>query len=89
MLSKYAQLVLFPIHPNTLTNYRKAFSPSGAKSDPRDADLALDMLVWHRDKLRRLEPDTVETRTLQFLTEERRRLVNQQTSETQRLISWL
>ena len=29
------------------------------------------------------------TRKLQFLTEERRRLVNQQTAETQRLINWL
>jgi transposase len=89
MLVKYAHLVLFPIHPNTLTNYRKAFTPSGAKSDSRDADLALELLVCHPEKLRRLEPDTVETRKLQFLTEERRRLVNQQTSETQRLIAWL
>ena len=89
MLSKYSHLVLFPIHPNTLTNYRKAFSPSGAKSDPRDADLALELVVTHRQKLRRWEPDTVETRQLQFLTEERRRLVNQQSSETQRLINWL
>lgn len=89
MLCKYAHLVLFPIHPNTLTNYRKAFSPSGAKSDPRDAELALELLIAHGHKLRRLEPDTVETRKLQFLTEERRRLVHQQTSETQRLIGWL
>jgi transposase len=88
-LGKYGHLVLFPIHPNTLTNYRKAFSPSGAKSDPRDADLALELVVGHREKLRRLDPDTVETRQLQFLTEERRRLVNQQTSEIQRLRNWL
>ena len=27
MLYKYAHLVLFPIHPNTVSNYRKAFSP--------------------------------------------------------------
>src|SRR5215471_16789548 len=89
MLCKYGHLVLFPIHPNMLTNYRRAFSPSGAKSDPGDADLALELLVSHSDRLRPLEPDTVETRQLQFLTEERRRLVNQQTSETQRLINWL
>jgi transposase len=89
MLSKYAHFVLLPIHPNTLTNYRKAFTPSGAKSDPRDADLALELLVAHPEKLRRLDPDTVETRQLQFLTEQRRQLVNQQSSETQRLIAWL
>jgi len=89
MLSKYAHLVLFPVHPTTLANYRKAFSPSGAKSDPTDGDLILDLLVKHPERLRRLQPDTVETRSLQFLTEERRKLVDQQTSETQRLINWL
>lgn len=89
MLCKYSHLVLFPIHPNTLTSYRKAFHPSGAKSDPRDADLAAELVVSHRDKLRPLQPDTLETRQLQFLTEERRRLVNQHTSEAQRLINWL
>lgn len=89
LLCKYAHLVLFSIHPNTLSDYRKAFRPSGAKSDPCDADRALELLSLHRDKLRRLEPDTVETRTLQFLTEERRRQVNHHSSETQRLIGWL
>jgi transposase len=89
MLSKYAHLVLFPVHPTTLANYRKAFSPSGAKSDPSDGDLILDLLVKHPERLRPLQPDTVETRGLQFLTEERRKLVDQHTSETQRLINWL
>lgn len=88
-LTKYAHLVLFPVHPNSLANYRKAFYPSGAKSDPNDAELVLELLLTHPEKLRRLEPDTVETRCLQFLTEERRKLVNQHTSEVQRLIGWL
>ena len=66
MLTKYAHLVLFPIHPATSVNYRKGFRPSGAKSDPSDAGLLLDLLVRHREKLRRLDPDTEETRTLQF-----------------------
>ena len=34
MLTKYAHFVLYPIHPNTLVNYRRGFRPSGAKSDP-------------------------------------------------------
>lgn len=88
-LLKYAHLVLFPIHPNTLTHYRKAFSPAGAKSDPGDAGLALTMVMAHRDQLRRLQPDTLETRRLQFLTEERRKLVQLHSAETQRLIGWL
>jgi len=67
MLTKYEHLVIFPVHPTVLVNYRKSFRPSGAKDDPSDADLLLDILRLHRDKLRRLDPDTAETRTLQFL----------------------
>ena len=89
MLGKYGHLVLFPVHPNTVANYRKTFCPSGAKSDPGDGHLILELLLTHPDKFRRLQPDTVETRGLQFLTEERRKLVNQHTSEVQRLIGWL
>ena len=89
VLSKYAHLVLFPVHPTSLANYRKSFSPSGAKCDPVDGDLILDYLVKHPEQLRCLRPDTVETRSLQFLTEERRKLVNLHTSESQRLINWL
>lgn len=89
MLSKYAHIILFPVHSTTLANYRKSFSPSGAKSDPNDGDLILDLLVKHPERLRRLQPDTVETRSLQLLTEERRKLVNLYTCESQRLINWL
>jgi hypothetical protein len=89
MLCKYAHLVLFPIHPNTVAHYRKALYPSGAKSDPCDTVLILELLLTHPGRFRRLDPDTVETRKLQFLTEERRRLVNQHTSELQRLTGWL
>lgn len=89
MLSKYAHLTLFPVHSTTLANYRKSFSPSGAKSDPKDGELILDLLLKHPERLRGLQPDTVETRSLQFLTEERRKLVDLYTSETQRLINWL
>ena len=47
VLSKYAHLVLFPVHPNTLAHYRQSFYPSGAKSDPSDAGLLLELLVQH------------------------------------------
>jgi Transposase len=78
-LTKYEHLVIFPVHPTTLANYRKSFRPSGAKNDPNDAGLLLDILTLHRNKLRRLNPDTPETRTLQFLVEERRKLVGEKT----------
>jgi transposase len=89
MLSKYGHLVLFPIHPGTLVNYRKGFRPSGAKSDPSDADFLLELLVQHRDKLRHFDPDTTETRTLRFLVEERRKLVNDKTRYSNRLTAYL
>jgi transposase len=89
MLSKYEHLILFPVHPTTLANYRKSFRPSGAKDDPSDAGLLLDILTRHRDKLRRLNPDTPETRTLQFLVEERRKLVAEKTRYSNRITSHL
>ena len=72
MLTKYPHLVLFPVHPTTAARYRETFAPSGAKSDPSDTDSLLDLLLRHREKLRLLQPDTVETRLLHFLVEERR-----------------
>jgi len=84
-LSKYENLVLFPIHPTSAADYRKVFRPSGAKSDGPDAALHLDMLARHGDRLRPLNPDTVETRTLQLLVEDRRQLVNERTRLSNRL----
>jgi transposase len=89
MLAKYEHLVIFPVHPTVLVNYRKSFRPSGAKDDPSDARLLLDILTLHRDKLRRLNPDTPETRTLQFLVEERRKFVHEKTRYSNRLTAHL
>jgi len=89
MLSMYAHLVLFPVHSTTVANYRKSFAPSGAKSDPQDGDLILDLLTKHPERFKCLRPDTVETRKLQLLTEERRKLVNLHTSQVQYLTNWL
>jgi transposase len=89
LLSKYPHLVLFPVHPKTAAQYRQTFCPSGAKSDGEDTASLLDLLQHHRDKLRRLEPDTVETRLLQVLTETRRRLVDEKTRQKNRLTACL
>jgi Transposase/Transposase IS116/IS110/IS902 family len=88
-LSKYAHLHLFIVDPSRLNHYRKSVSPSGAKSDPVDADLILDFQLKHPELLRCQAPDTVETRTLQFLTEQRRELVNQHTCQVQIFKHWL
>ncbi len=43
-LQKYDFMVLYPINPSTLAKYRETFTPSGAKDDPTDAELAVDLI---------------------------------------------
>jgi len=88
-LMAYDFLVLFPVNPKALARYREAFRTSGAKDDPTDAALLLDLLRKHRDQLRAWRPDTVEARTLQALCEQRRKLVNQRVAVTNRMTSLL
>jgi len=89
MLAKYAHLRLYPVPPAMLARYRTAFYPSRAKDDPSDAALLLELLRTHRDRLRPLEPDTVPTRTLHFLVEQRRKLVDEKTRQANRLTALL
>lgn len=88
-LMKYSHLVLYPVNTTTIKGFRQAFSPSGSKSDSTDSSLLLDVLLHHRHRLRRLEPDTAATRSLQMLVEERRRLVNDKTAHSNHLMSKL
>jgi len=83
-LSKFPHLVLYPIHPSTSYDYRKAMFPSGCKNDPQDADLLLDFLTLHRNRQRALQPDTEQIRQLRILVEQRRQLVDDRTAHTNR-----
>jgi hypothetical protein len=74
-LQKYDFFVIFPVNPETLAQYRKAFALSGAKDDPSDAQLQMELLIQHRDKLRVLKPQSPAMRKLLRLVEQRRRLV--------------
>src|SRR5215470_13177745 len=85
MLSKYGSLHLFPVPPVMSAKMREALYPSGSKDDPQDADLLLELLLHHRDKLRRLSPDSEATRRVQNLVEERRNLVDEKTAQINRL----
>ena len=82
-------LHLYPVNPVTVAKMREAFYPSGAKDDPRDADLLLDILMLHRRRLRVWVPDDVLTRSIQLLTEDRRHLVNERTALTNQLTAVL
>jgi transposase len=88
-LMMYDFLVLYPVNPKALARYRQAFQTSGAKDDPGDSELLLDLLSKHRDKLRAWIPDTTESRKLQLLCEQRRKMVNQRVALTNRITSLL
>ncbi len=79
LLLPYAHLVLFPAPSSMSASYRKTFVPSGAKNDPGDASWILDLLLRHRDRLCRLDPDDANTRLLLTLVEHRRQLVDDKT----------
>lgn len=81
--------VLFPVQPTLLARYRSAFTPSRAKDDPTDAELALELLLKHSDKLKRLEPESAAMRALRKLVEARRSLVEDRTRVTNRITSAL
>ena len=88
-LRKYEFIVLFPINPATLAKYREVFTHSGAKDDPTDAQLALEFLLKHPEKLQPLNPQSPQMRALEQLVEMRRRLVGDQTRITNRITSVL
>jgi len=64
MLSTYGNLHLYPIHPLAAAQLRAALYPSGAKDDPVDANLPLDLLTLHRKHIRPLRPDSEQIRLL-------------------------
>ena len=66
-LLEYDFLVLFPVNPATLARYRRAFTPSRAKDDPTDAQIAVELLLRHRDKLSVLQQDNAAMRSLRRL----------------------
>lgn len=88
-LQNYDFLVLFPVNPLTVAKYREAFTPSRAKDDPTDAELQVELLLKHRDKLTPLVPQSPTMRALAQLVAHRRRLVGDKVRLTNRLTSAL
>lgn len=88
-LEKYEFFILFPIDPKRLAKYREAFTPSGAKDDPTDAEFALDYLMRHPERLKALKPESVQMRKLRYLVEARDRLRGDQSRCVNRLIQAL
>jgi Transposase len=88
-LLTYDPLVLSPITPRMLARFRDALAPSGKKDDPADAQLWLELVSTHREKLKPWLPADEPTRTLPFVVEPRRKLVQDNTRLTNRLTSVL
>jgi transposase len=88
-LMSHDSLVLYPVNPESLANYRKTFFPSRAKNDPSDAALLQEMVRKNPERFRAWWPEDADTRALQLLTQHRRRLVDQKTALTNQLTSLL
>lgn len=78
-LLEHEFIVLYPVNPRALKRFRETFAPNGAKDDPDDAGLLLDLLSKHQDRLHRWAPDDAETRAITRLVEGRRKAVDLRT----------
>lgn len=88
-LMAYAWLAIVPVNPRASAAYREAMRLSRASSDELDAELLCDFGLKHKRELRVWQPDDALTRRLRFLTEARRKLVDQRTALTHTLAATL
>jgi transposase len=85
MLAASGFVELYALNPSMASKYRSAFFPSGAKDDPTDAALLLEMLLSHRDKLRMIRRGGDTFAALGELVASRRSLVDERTRLVQKL----
>jgi len=88
-LLQHEFLVLYLINPSTSAKFRGAWKPSRAKDDITDAELLVEIVRLHRDRLRPWYPDDVPTRKLTLQCEHRRKAVNFRVKLTNQLRSAL
>lgn len=72
-----------------LAKYRQAFTPSRAKDDPTDAEIALDLLLRHPEKVPPLRRESADMRALQRAVEDRRAIVEDRVRLTNRITNAL
>jgi transposase len=84
-LLKHDFFVLFPVNPLMLARYREAFTPSRAKDDPTDAELAVDLITRHPERFKPLKPQSAEMRKLMVLVEHRFKVLCDQRRTVNRL----
>ena len=86
---KYEFITIFPLHPATVAKFRKAFRPSGAKDDPNDAQLQVELVRNDMHKFPPISPDTPSVRALAELVECRRKLVQDRVDLTNSMTYYL
>ena len=84
-LSAVPELTCYPINPKSSARYREARFPSRSKNDPKDARLLCDYLTYHHEQLRPMVSLDPASARLGYLTEHRRKLVNERTRQINRL----
>lgn len=70
-----AGIIVLPVHPNALKATRPRYEASGGKSDGFDAFVLAELARTDSHRLRRLSPDSDETKALRALTRTREDLV--------------
>lgn len=70
-----AGFTVLPVHPNALKATRPRYEASGGKSDGFDAFVLAELARTDHHRLRRLSPDSDETKALRALTRTREDLV--------------
>jgi len=83
------KVILFPINPKQLANYRESYTNAGCKADRSDAWLLARMLYERQSRLTPWQGDDESTRTLARLCQSRRQLVDEQTRLTLQLTEQL
>ena len=89
LLMQYGFITIYFVHPATVKKMRDAWTPSGAKDDPGDAELIMSIVRDSNHKLRAWRPDSDDTRRLILLSEQRRSLVDLRVKLTNSLRSCL
>ena len=82
-------VLLYPVNPKQFVKYRESYPGGDSKSDPSDARYIARML---RERISTLKPwvaDDEATRRLANLSEQRRKIVNNQVAQRQQLIAHL
>lgn len=88
-LQDFYWLTIYTVNPSSSASFRKTFKPSGASDDIPDAQILLQLLLSHQDRLRPLIQQDPLTIKLDALTQTRRHLVDQATKLTCQITSLL